>query len=32
MTGTLFNIDIEGKNNIKLKNKWSEGPKNYLGL
>ena len=32
MTGTLFNIDIEGKNNIKLKDKWSEGPKNYLGL
>ena len=32
MTGTLFNIDIEGKDNIKLKDKWSNGPKNYLGL
>ena len=32
MTGTLFNIDIQGKNNIKLKDKWEEGPKTYLGL
>jgi cation diffusion facilitator CzcD-associated flavoprotein CzcO len=32
MTGTLFNIDIQGKNNIKLKDKWSKGPINYLGL
>ena len=24
MTGTLFNIDIQGKNNIKLKDKWEE--------
>jgi cyclohexanone monooxygenase len=32
MTGTLFNIDIQGKNNIKLKNKWADGPKTYLGL
>jgi len=32
MTGTLFNIDILGKNNITLKNKWKEGPKTYLGI
>ena len=32
MTGALFNIDIQGKNNIKLKEKWADGPKNYLGL
>ena len=32
MTGTLFNIDIQGRNNIKLKDKWAEGPKTYLGL
>ncbi|PPR16112.1 MAG: Phenylacetone monooxygenase [Alphaproteobacteria bacterium MarineAlpha9_Bin3] len=32
MTGTLFNIDIQGINSIKLKNKWSEGPKNFLGI
>ena len=32
MTGTLFNIDIQGKNNIKLKDKWADGPKTYLGL
>lgn len=32
MTGTLFNIDIQGINNIKLKDKWSKGPKNFLGI
>ena len=32
MTGTLFNIDIIGKKNITLKNKWKEGPKTYLGI
>ena len=32
MTGTYFKIDIRGKNDLSLKDKWSEGPKTYLGL
>ena len=32
MTGALFNIDIQGKNGEKLKNKWHAGPRSYLGL
>ena len=32
MTGTFFKMDIRGRNNLSLKDKWSEGPKTYLGL
>ncbi len=32
MTGSLMNIDIRGVNSISLGEKWSDGPKTYLGL
>ncbi|MEM8532417.1 MAG: NAD(P)/FAD-dependent oxidoreductase [Chloroflexota bacterium] len=32
MTGALFAIDIRSKNNQSLKEKWSSGPRTYLGL
>ncbi len=32
MTGALFNIDIRGRDGIRLKQKWSNGPRSYLGL
>jgi cyclohexanone monooxygenase len=32
MTGTLFNIDIQGRQGAKLKDKWEAGPRTYLGL
>ena len=32
MTGTFFNIDFTGRNGVALRDKWSEGPKTYLGL
>lgn len=32
MTGTLVNIDIRGRAGTQLKEKWSEGPRTYLGL
>ncbi|MGG1678398.1 alpha/beta hydrolase fold domain-containing protein [Neobacillus sp. NRS-1170] len=34
MTGPLFNIDIRGKNDISLKEKWADGAelKTYLGI
>ncbi len=32
MTGTLNKIDIRGRGDQLLRDKWSEGPKNYLGL
>ena len=32
MTGALLSIDIKGKNGEKLADKWSDGPKSYLGL
>ena len=32
MTGALLSIDIKGKNGKKLEDKWSDGPKSYLGL
>lgn len=32
MTGAIVKVDIEGRNDIKLKDKWQEGPKTYLGL
>jgi cyclohexanone monooxygenase len=32
MTGTLSNIDIRGRNGLRLRDRWSEGPVTYLGL
>ncbi|MEO8540669.1 MAG: NAD(P)/FAD-dependent oxidoreductase [bacterium] len=32
MTGALNKIDIRGKSGEKLKDKWADGPRNYLGL
>ena len=32
MTGTFFKMDIRGRKDVALKDKWSEGPKTYLGL
>lgn len=32
MTGSLDRIDIRGKGNRTLKEKWSSGPRTYLGL
>ena len=32
MTGALLSINIKGKNGKQLTNKWSEGPRSYLGL
>ena len=32
MTGTLLNMDIRGAGGLTLKEKWSAGPRTYLGL
>jgi cyclohexanone monooxygenase len=32
MTGALLRVDIRGRNGVSLKDKWSEGPKTFLGL
>jgi len=32
MTGTLFNVDIRGRDGLALKEKWEAGPRTYLGL
>jgi cation diffusion facilitator CzcD-associated flavoprotein CzcO len=32
MTGALSNIEIRGRAGVALKQKWSEGPRTYLGL
>ena len=32
MTGALARIDIRGREGLQLTEKWSEGPKTYLGL
>ena len=32
MTGTFFKMDIRGRDNLALKDRWSQGPKTYLGL
>ena len=32
MTGSFLKMDIRGRNDLPLKEKWSEGPKTYLGL
>lgn len=32
LTGTLCNMDIRGRAGLALKQKWSEGPRSYLGI
>lgn len=32
MTGSLFNLNIRGKNGQALKEKWADGPRTYLGV
>lgn len=32
MTGALLGIDIKGKSGMSLKDKWVNGPRNYLGI
>jgi cyclohexanone monooxygenase len=32
MTGALLKVDIRGRGGVALRDKWSEGPKTYLGL
>jgi len=32
MTGTLFKIDIQGREGATLRGKWDAGPRTYLGL
>jgi len=32
MTGTLLKMDIRGRNGLTLREKWSAGPRTYLGL
>ena len=32
MTGTLLNMDIEGRDGLTLEEKWTDGPQTYLGL
>jgi len=32
MTGALLRVDFRGRGGLTLKDKWSEGPKTYLGL
>jgi len=32
MTGTLMRLDLRGRNNVSIQQKWRDGPLNYLGL
>ncbi len=32
MTGSFLRMDIRGRNDLSLKEKWSEGPRTFLGL
>jgi len=32
LTGSLLAVDIKGKGGLALRDKWAEGPRNYLGL
>ncbi len=32
MTGALLNIDIRGRGGLRIQDKWSEGPRTYLGV
>ena len=32
MTGALLRIDVTGRGGVKLRERWAEGPKTYLGM
>ncbi|PZW37580.1 cyclohexanone monooxygenase [Humitalea rosea] len=32
MTGALLRIDITGRDGVRLRDRWAEGPKTYLGM
>ncbi|UPJ49036.1 NAD(P)/FAD-dependent oxidoreductase [Bradyrhizobium sp. 200] len=32
ITGALLKIDITGRNGLKLRDRWAEGPKTYIGM
>ncbi|NCF74328.1 MAG: NAD(P)-binding domain-containing protein [Gammaproteobacteria bacterium] len=32
MTGAISNVDIRGKDGVRLTDKWADGPVNYLGV
>ena len=32
MTGALLDIDLQGTNGTRLRDKWADGPRSYLGL
>jgi cyclohexanone monooxygenase len=32
MTGALLRVDITGRDGVKLRDRWSEGPKTYIGM
>ncbi|MCK1281863.1 NAD(P)/FAD-dependent oxidoreductase [Bradyrhizobium sp. 61] len=32
ITGALLKIDITGRDGLKLRDRWAEGPKNYIGM
>lgn len=32
MTGALFGMNIQGRDGLRLQDKWAEGPRTYLGL
>jgi cyclohexanone monooxygenase len=32
MTGALLRIDITGRDGVKLRDRWSDGPKTYIGM
>ena len=32
ITGALLNMDLRGRNGLRLRDKWAEGPRMYLGL
>jgi cation diffusion facilitator CzcD-associated flavoprotein CzcO len=32
VTGPYFNIDLRGRNDVRLTTQWADGPKTYLGL
>src|SRR6202012_5556932 len=32
MTGTLYGMNIIGRDGVKLEDKWADGPRTYLGL
>jgi cyclohexanone monooxygenase len=32
LTGPLFSIDIRGRGGVRLREKWADGPRTYLGL